>query len=267
MDRRAALALVRTLPLRPALGLPSLPRPTRRAAALVGAVFCLLVLLYAAARETSLFAVRSVELAGAPPEVAADARDALADVQGRSLVALDAADLERRLARVPTIRSASVDRAFPNGLAVHVVPERPTAVYRDGSRAWLLGADGRVLATLKPHERAGLPRIRLAEPARPGVGTRLAAGGARTALQVLLALPKPFPVHVLYAEVTGGAVLVVVEGGLEIRLGEATRIRRKLESAAAVLRTLPADEREALAYLDVTAPDRVVGGGNTQPES
>jgi cell division protein FtsQ len=269
MTRRAALALVRTPPLRPTVRLPSvrLPtvgRPSRRAAVVGATILGSLLLLYAAARETSLFAVTTIQVAGAPTEVAADTREALASVHGRSLVSVDAHELERKLARVPTIRAAAVDRAFPHALVVRVVPERPTAVYRAGTRAWLLGADGRVIAAIEPHERARLPRIRLAEPTRPNVGGTLEAAGADVALRVLRALPSPFPVRVLYAETTAAGVVVVVEDGLEIRLGEPTQIPRKLESARAVLRTLPAEERTGLGYLDVTVPDRVVAGANTQ---
>jgi cell division protein FtsQ len=272
MTRRAALALVRTPPLRPTVRLPTvrLPAmrlPSRRAAAVGATILGALLLLYAAARETSLFAVTTVQVAGAPAEVAADAREALASVQGRSLVAVDAHELERKLARVPTIRAASVDRAFPHALVVRVVPERPTAVYRAGTQAWLLGADGRVIAAMKPHERPRLPRIRLADPTRPNVGGTLEAGGAAVALRVLGALPRPFPARVLYAQATASGVVVVVENGLEIRLGTPTRIARKLESARAVLRTLPAEERVGIGYLDVTVPDRVVAGANIQPVS
>src|SRR5207253_9058177 len=46
--------------------------------------------LYGLARETSLFAVRSIVVEGAPPAVAADLRTALRSYEGRSLVAVDA---------------------------------------------------------------------------------------------------------------------------------------------------------------------------------
>lgn len=52
---------------------------------------------YVGARETSVFAIRAIEVRGAPAGVAAQVRAALAPYRGRSLVALDAADLERRV--------------------------------------------------------------------------------------------------------------------------------------------------------------------------
>ena len=266
MDRRAALALVRTPPLRPELRLPALrlppfPRPGLRALAIAGAVLGAALALYAVARESSLFAVRTIEVSGASPEVAAEARAALEGVDGRSLVALNAGDLERRLEHVPAVRSATVDRSFPYALTVHITPERAAAVYRDGARAWLLAASGRVLAAIEPDVRPRLPRIRLPLSVRPEPGEVLDVAAARTALAVLAELPRRFPVRVLYAEVdTGGRVTVVVEDGLELRLGRPTLARRKLASASAVLRTLSPDERTELGYLDLTVPERVVAG-------
>ena len=53
--------------------------------------------LYLLARSTPMFALNGVEVAGAPPAVAAHVRAALAPLEGQSLLALDAAEIERRL--------------------------------------------------------------------------------------------------------------------------------------------------------------------------
>lgn len=268
MTRRAvALALVRTPRLRPELRLPPLRRPDPRTLALASCVAAVLLLAYAVARETSVFAVRSVVLTGASAAAEADAREALRPLVGTSLVQIDAREVERRLAGLPTVRSASVDRSFPDALRVRVTPERPIAVYRNGRDAWLVAESGRIIAAVEPTARPGLPRIRIPEPARPAPGQTLAAP-AGAALAVLEALPRRFPVRVLFSRVERtGEVAIVVEGWVEVRLGDVTRLHEKLAGVGAVLRTTPAEERAVLGYLDASVPERVVSASNYQPES
>ena len=231
-------------------------------------VVTVLCLAYLAARETPVFAVRSTTVAGAPPRVEAAVRDALRPVEGESLVALDAADVERRIEGVPTVRAARVDRAFPNRLNVAVVPERPIAVLGDGSRAWVVAESGRVVAAIRPSARPRLARIRASLERAPEVGGTLESAETRTALTVLRALPRRFPAPVMTVHVdASGAAALVVAPRIEIRLGSTDRLPAKLASAAVVLRSLPAEERLATAYLDVTVPERVVAGANAQPES
>src|SRR5690349_17041430 len=73
---------------------------------------------FAIARQSSVFASRNVEVVGAQPALEKQVRDALAPLVGTSLVALDGADVRRRLAALPQIRSATYDRSFPNTLRV-----------------------------------------------------------------------------------------------------------------------------------------------------
>lgn len=246
---------------------PRLGRPSKRSIVWAAAIPAAAALLYVLARESSLFAVRTVTVPGARPDVASDVRAALRPLEGESLVAVDPASVERRLTALPTVHAASVDRAFPHGLTVRVVPERALAVYRDGAEAWLVARSGRVIAPLEPSARARLPRIRVDLPGRPAPGERLATAEAARAVDVLAALPPRFPVRVLYASVDGGGVALVVADRLEIRLGDATDLRAKLAAAAAVLRSLPAEERATLGYLDAAVPGRVVATAATQVSS
>src|SRR5206468_5979546 len=101
---------------------------------------------YAALRESSAFAVRHLEVSGAPPAVRAQVRRALAPLRGHTLLALDAAALTRRVDALPTVESVAYDRAFPHTLRLVVVPERPVAVLHRGSATWLLSKRGRVIS-------------------------------------------------------------------------------------------------------------------------
>jgi cell division protein FtsQ len=265
MARRAALALVRTPPLRPAL--PRALVPSRRTVALALAVVGLAGLAYLGARQTAVFAFESAKVTGAPPGVAADVRTALRPLEGTSLVALDPDDVEDLLAGVPTVRVAHVDRAFPHGLAIQVEPERALAVFRDGPKAWLVAETGRVLRPLDPTARPKLPRIRVEVTRTPAVGGALPGEDVGDALAVLAALPARFPGRVLYATAEEDGLVLALADGPDIRLGEPTMLARKLAAAAAVLRSLPEEERLPLGYLDASVLERVVAGTDSQPSS
>jgi cell division protein FtsQ len=253
-----ALSLAARLPsVRPALSLPALRRPTRRELVAAVAVAAAFVLAYVAARETSLFAVREVEVTGAPPDVVGEVRTVLEGKVGESLVSLDAAELEQRLRRLPMVRSATVDRAFPRELVVVVAAERPLAVVREGARAWVVAASGRVVREIEPNGRPRLPRIRarVSEDVRPG--DTLAGPDVRAGLELLRAMPERFPARILVVDAGDSGVDAVVSGWLEVRLGPPVDLRAKLVAAGAVLRSLSPEERAAVEYLDASLPGRV----------
>jgi cell division protein FtsQ len=238
---------------------------------MAGAGACLGLALagaYAVAAHTSLFAVRTIAVQGAPERTAAEVEDALAPIRGRSLVGLDGADVVRRVEALPTVVSATVDRAFPSTLRVTVRPERPVAVVRQGERAWLVSARGRVMGSLALGEQERLPRIWLPislGPVEPGSFLLADEGGA--AVAALARLPERFPMRVAAAGGSPEGLTLVLGSGTELRLGDAADLGLKLDVAAAVLRSLRADERAALAYLDVSLPARPVAADNPQVES
>src|SRR5581483_9091782 len=67
---------------------------------------------YAALRESSAFAIRRVEVRGAPPAVRAQLRTPPAWLRGRILCALVGSFLLRRVEALPTVDTFGYDRAF-----------------------------------------------------------------------------------------------------------------------------------------------------------
>ena len=213
---------------------------------------------YVAARETSLFAVRDIEVRGGSAGVAGDAHAALTGVAGRSLLELDLADLRRRVEAVPTIAAATFDRAFPNTLVVAVVPERPVAVARTGADSWLVSDRGRVLAGLPRGARPALPRLWLGRDAAAEPGGFL-RGRARDAIRAVAPLAgSRSPLRVASVAATKGRLDLKLRSGLEVRLGNPSEIALKLAVATRVLVELQGDE----AYLDVAVPERPVVGAS-----
>ena len=266
MSRRAALAVARTPPSRSALSMPS--GAVWRALAIAACVVAALALGYLLARQTTLFSVETLKITGAKGEVKQEVRAALAPYKGKSLVAIDPADVERTLAAVPVVRSAHVDRAFPNTLNVQVESEVPLAVYRDGAKAWVIARTGRVLAAIKPNDQLELPRLKAEIESTPVVGKTLAGTDGLTALLALQAVPNRLPGRILYSQVEEtGVTLIMAGSGLEIRLGEPRELEAKMAAAVAVLKALPPDELPTVGYVDVSLPERAVTGPISQPSS
>jgi cell division protein FtsQ len=249
----------------PANGLrPRLRAPSARALGLAGAVVGVLGLLYLAARETPVFAVREVHVTGAPPAVRKAVREATTPFLGESLVALDRDELHRALEALPTVRSLQVDRAFPHTLRIAVAPERPLAVLRRGRRGWLVSDRGRVMQELEAPAAVARPRIRVGQSTPVETGELVETASVHAALRVLRHVPDDFPVRIRAVWTEDEAVTLVLASAAELRLGTKDVLNLKFHVAGRVLRTLTTTERRDLAYLDVTVPERPVGAAKSQ---
>jgi cell division protein FtsQ len=216
---------------------------------------------YALARGTSAFAVRGVVVQGATPEVAAQVRQVLGHVEGRSLLDLDVRALRTAVADVPSVAAVSFDRGFPHTLNVLVTPERPVAVARQGTDAWLVSAGGRVIAPLERGARGGLPRLWLKRDVELAAGATLAGAPLQAARAVApldgVRLPRVASVRSSRGELT-----LVLRSGVELRLGDGTDRLLKLTIAHRILPSLLATG----GYLDVSVPERPVTSPTLDPQ-
>lgn len=212
---------------------------------------------YGVARQTSAFAVTRLQVVGGTPHVEAQVRHVVAALRGTSLLALDGSALVRRVEALPTVLTATYDRAFPHTLRIEIVPEHPVAVVRQGAKAWLVSARGRVIASVPVHGAPALTRIWIPRTTPVTIGGFLPAKHA-TAVARALALGSRFPAHIALAALRRDGLVFRLRDGLELRLGEPTDIRLKLAIARLAIRRLPA----GTLYLDVSVPGRPVAGNN-----
>ena len=218
---------------------------------------------YGVARETGLFAIRRIEVVGAPPDVRARVAAALEPLEGRSLVGLQATDLDRRIVGLPDVVGVTHDRAFPHTLRVYVLPERALLVLRRGDESWLVSARARVVRSLERGALAMLPRIWVPRDVEVGAGDTLSDAGARRAVRVLVLAHNGLPAQVHSVRLAGPETTLVLRSGIEVRLGREHDLQLKLAVAAAVLPRLSDDS----TYLDVAVPDRpVAGNAQAQPQ-
>ena len=231
--------------------------PSGRALIVSFAIVALAVGGYVAARETSMFAVDEVQVTGARPAVVERVEAALGPLHGTSLLSVDTVRIERRLQHLPDVRLVSYDRAFPNTAKIVVSAERPVAVLRKGSQAWLVTERGRVFQKLDDPAGWSLPRIWIADAAVPGDGDVLdAEEGLAPSLLLgrVLSADKDFFHQVKDARAVDGDLFLTLATGTEVRLGAADDLALQLAVAARVLDQVG----PGAAYVDVSVPERAV---------
>lgn len=209
-----------------------------RTAVLVGTL--LVVGAGATAWFSPLVSVREVTVQGAavlPPEQVVVA---LGVPQGTPLLQVDLGEAARRVAAVPRVESAEVERLVPSGLRVSLV-ERTAVVFLDAPDGQhLVDGSGVDFATEAP--AAGLPRLVVDTPGPDDPETA-------AALRVLTALPDVLRVQVAQvgAASTSDVELTLVDGRV-VRWGDAEDSARKAAVVTALL-TRPG------RTFDVSSPD------------
>lgn len=242
-------------------GVPELGQllPSLRSLAIGLVLLVLAAGTYAAALETSMFAVTTIQVRGGTPELRAQVRAALAGQLGRSLLKVNGAEVAQLVDPLPEVRSFTYDRAFPHTLRVVVRREVPVLVVRrvPGTEAFLVAASGRVLRML-PHPRlSSLPRLWVRKDVQLAVGRRVPRGviGASTALAALRG--SGLPGGVATVSVGKGELTLTLGGGLQVLLGDPGDIRLKLAVARRILQQTGA-AAAGTGYLDVSVPARAV---------
>lgn len=229
--------------------------PSRRSLAVGIGILAVALSAYAIARETSIFALGAIDVRGGSSKVDAQVRQALAPMLGKSLVGLNGSAVVQRIEALPTVVSATYDRAFPHTLRVTIVPEQPAAVLRQGRKAWLVSRRGRVMEPLAASADASLPHIWLGARGNVSLGESLApaAGGAAARA---LGLAGTFGERVATAALVDGDLVFHLRSGIELLLGSPSGIALKVAVAAQALQALPSGSH----FLDVSVPGHPVAG-------
>ncbi len=215
-------------------------------------------LAYFAARETPMFALRSVEVSGASPGIAARVEAALGQFEGTSLLALHFGRLDDRLQALPELAGTTYDRDFPHTLRVTVRVDPPLAVLRHGVDAWLVSARARVLKRLPDPEASTLPRVWLSTRDDVVRGETLADAYVLRAVRTLAVMRRThFPGTVRMVKSSEMELTAIFDSGRELRLGDQVALWLKLAVARGVLAMV---DRGALHYVDVSVPERPVSG-------
>ncbi len=102
------------------------------------------------AATTPYLAIASIEISGTERVSAAWVREALAELEGKHLLATGLEDVRRRLVSHEWIRDISVRKELPDRLHVEVEERRPAAVLRLRGELWFVERDATVIARYDP---------------------------------------------------------------------------------------------------------------------
>jgi cell division protein FtsQ len=220
---------------------------------------------YVTARDTSLFAVRTLDVRGGTPTLRAQVRAALAGDVGKSLLRIDQGGLVSALASLPAVRTFTFDRAFPHTLRVVVRRERPVLVVRrvPGKEAYLVAASGRVLRSLPHPERSSMPRLWVTHAVHIAVGGTLPPGEAAAATAAAVGRDVVLAGGIRTVRETSTELTLTLGSGLDVRLGDGGDLRLKLAIARRIIAGSGGGAIGA-GYLDVSVPERPVLHLNSQ---
>jgi cell division protein FtsQ len=191
---------------------------------------------------SSMFALRTVTIAGVARLTSSQVVTRAGLPEGRSLLLIDPHAVAARVETLPAVATATVTRRWPHGIVITVSERRPVAAVAGASRWYLVDIEGVPFATVSSPP-AGLIPVRVGAPMSSG-----GADDARAALTVYRALSPNLRRQVVQLKaVTPESVTFQLRNGRQVVWGSPTDNVRKL----AVLRALL--PRHAVRY-DVSAP-------------
>jgi cell division protein FtsQ len=170
--------------------------------------------------------IDQVSLSGQRFTPDADVFEAIDIPNTGSLVTFDAGEARSRIEKLPWVSTVAISRIFPGSLDVRITERRPSALWVNDGREYLVDGSGRVLSALKKGTNVRLPR--------------LSGEGAPDEAQALLDLVVRFPLiaeRFEMAERVGGRRWTLhMKGGVVVHLGA---------------------DREAVAFAALSAPDEL----------
>ncbi|MFD6160346.1 cell division protein FtsQ/DivIB [Nocardia sp. NPDC060256] len=148
---------------------------------------CVLAIVGAVAWFTPVLSVRTVKIEGVVAVPEQQVRELLEIPSGRSMLRIDTTVIARRVASIPKVRSARVQRVFPSTVRVTVVERTPVLFFDSPQGAHLLDAESVEFAI--EDAPIGVPKLITDRPASDAPVTR-------AAVAVLAALPPGLVVQV-----------------------------------------------------------------------
>jgi cell division protein FtsQ len=225
-------------------------RHRRRMVVSVG-LLVLFVAAAAAALYSPLLDVDHIRVAGSYHMGRAQVVEASGIREGDRLFDLDPNAAVRKVERLPWVRTARVERRWPDGVTIRVTERAPVATIATEGGSKLAITTGGVVAGRASALDLALPTVTL-ETGVPRVGTRLPEAVARS-VEVVGALPESITARMSGAAVAADGDMTVAQAPSgEIRLGRAERVAAKFLAAETILGG--AVQLERLCRLDVRIP-------------
>jgi len=179
-----------------------------------------------------LFRISNVEAVGATHTSAQEIVQVARVGHGSSMILLDTGTIAKRVEQLPWVRTATVERRWPNSLAI-VVAERKAVATTVTSHGEVVAVDatGRILGTTQ--NRLGLPGLAIVGKAGK-VGSKLPAS-AVPCLAVASSLPVAFSTQVRAIVCVRSHLQVVFPGPVAFELSLPTQLPAKYVAIASMI--------------------------------
>lgn len=179
----------------------------------------LVITLAALAWFSPLLSVREVRIDGAGEIPEEQIRELLQVPETGSILRIDTAAMAARVATIPKVRSARVQRVLPSTVRVRIEPRTPVLYYDSPEGAHLLDADG-IEYAIEPAP-IGVPQL---VTARPGSADEL----TRAAVAVARVLPPALEVQVETIRAAGASeISLTLRDGRTVLWGSSEDGERK----------------------------------------
>ncbi len=190
---------------------------------------CLLATIAAAVAlyRSPLLRVGEVEVAGVtnltPQQI-----EELADLDGASMFNAPLSEAEARIVALPLVKGAKARLAWPNKVRIEVVERVPWGYWDLAGTAYVIDADGVVLADVKPAK--GAPVIHdIGAPAVLSVGDRADTDAVRLAQALLSFVPEQLSLSIMRFEYTPEHGLsLTTDADYRVVMGDSQNVEYKM---------------------------------------
>lgn len=197
-------------------------------------------------------AVRSISVAGAPPEMQSFLDANLDGARGLNLFRLKTRELEKRIAAHPYVRELTVRKKLPGTIHVNITCRKPFASVACHGKVFVIDAElvpYKVLDQTPPD----LPVMEVPGANEPVLGKRWKSNYLTSAQRCLLAA-KDRSLQVERVTLNPGGDLVLdIRNSIQIRAGSPQDIEQKLWAASRFL-VSSAVQPGSIEYVDVSCP-------------
>jgi cell division protein FtsQ len=199
-------------------------------------------------RDSRLFSVEEVTIAGIAPDVQPGVQeDLFAAARSQTTTDFSVGALRSAVAPYTVIAGVRAQTSFPHSVRIEVVERHPLAHLQVGHRWFLVAADGTIVTGARARDPAVLRSTSL--PA----GGRTRDGFVLMALRILAAAPAPLRERVVAITAPHGLLTIYLHRGPRLIFGNPVLPHAKWDAVAAVL-SVPSSR--GASYVDVQVPSR-----------
>lgn len=216
--------------------------------------------------RSDYFSLRDVVVSGHVHLTEEEIKAALQVSEGENIWRIRPSLLQERVASIPRVSSATVERRLPGTLVVSVLEEDTLILVPYREHLLELGTEGQVLGSTREREEYALPLLTGTGPVEISVGQTLLTGEPLIAVRAVMAALEKHGLHASELNLTDpeNMVLIMIDG-LIVWLGRG-EYEDKIWLLQQISRRLPVEQQTG--YLDLRIKEAPVfsGGGGKKQE-